>query len=103
SGAERWRRVVDGDASDPAVSAADLYYNVNLDVLRDLAIGPQGNVVAVGITDWNDSGLDMTIVDLQGRNGRDRPAPRWGRCRTRGAKPAWPRWSLVGGGGRRVR
>jgi outer membrane protein assembly factor BamB len=61
SGAERWRRTIDGDATPDDV-----------DVMRDLVLTPQGDAVAVGFTEWQDTGRDLTVVQMRARTGRAR-------------------------------
>lgn len=68
SGKTRWRRTLDGDATDP--------YDADDDTLADLAVTPQGDVVAAGTTSWLDTASDFTVLSLRARNGRDRRAPR---------------------------
>jgi outer membrane protein assembly factor BamB len=93
SGAERWRQVVDGD--DGPADPSSPFTSPDFDAVRDVTITPQGDVVAVAVTEWNDTGKDLTVIDLVGRSGRDRRPPKWGRCKTlRTAKPH-PRLTLV--------
>src|SRR6185503_2248924 len=61
NGAERWRRTIDGDATPEDV-----------DVMRDLVLTPQGDAVAVGFTEWQDTGRDFTVVQMRARTGRAR-------------------------------
>lgn len=81
SGRPRWMRTVDGDEID----SPDLGDG---DALDDLAMTPQGDVVAAGSTSWVASNYDLTVLALRARTGREPRRDRRAGCATGGVADA---------------